>query len=1163
MTDLRICLLGPAEISRGKEPVSHCLSQKAQGLLAYLALGPARGYTRERLAGMFWGETDDERASFNLRRCLWSLRKAINPPEATSDTYIRYVDGRYSFDHSSDHWFDVTAFEDAVNTNRRSRMRTDASSSGSQPLSHAGLTDLRDAIKLYRGDFLEGCRPRECPDFMDWLFLQRDRLEQQYIKGLRALAVEGVIQGRFEQAIADFQRILSVDPLNEAAHCDLMVSYYVMGQRDRAIEQYHNLCRVLQQLLDLEPLTETQALYLGIRDGTFTAQGPSYWLTPTQETAALVMPRSPFIGREREQTRLKESLESATRGRGSLVVVSGEGGVGKTRLIEEFLNHVSGSDLLVLRACCYAQEQGSSYQPIIDALRVFLATADFRYLKLLDDLWLAEVARLLPELHNHLHHLPASPPLFADHERNRLYEGLAQFIAHLSQRSPLILFLDDFHTADEPTYDLVHYLARRLESARVLIILAMQEEALPDRPTLSTLLHRLDRSGRLVIIPVVRLSETEVLELTRRTLGRAVRLEELGHHLFLATGGNPFFLAEMLKDCEEQQGVSSGESWVPSNARDVINRRLSRLYDEDILVLTMAAVIGRQFNLATLQPVYGGDELALLSILDRLLCRGWIIELPDASPGSYEFSHGLVREAVYQTLRADWRRYMHRRIGLALESNANAADELASVLAHHFYSAHDARKAIEYSLHAAAHAQKLYGKREAISHYQRALEIADQADAFLSSEERLQIQYQMGQAHEFLGEYDTAIAIYEAALPAWDLSQPNHRRICFQIATAYDRKGEYDQALVHFRAMGAHLSEPKDPEGRLEAAMVARGMALVHLHREQSHQALALCRQALALVEDSDEGDATISSLPEVVAEQVANYEIVADSYFHLGEYYVAVEHYEQALEIARQHDWRLAVSRLLLGLGKVSRRWGNYARAEAYARQSLDLCDEIGHIAGQAASWGALGDVAYNRGEIEQALSYYALALSIFRQIRDPHGIADYCLSLAFAKIDQENLEEAEAHLQEAMSIGASLNATLILIRAEYHSARIARAKGQLSEAQAGAEKVVDAARHAGIRLLEAMGYHLWGEVLAQQRLPIQAEICMVEGLRLLERLGDPFETAWALRSHARLLADRGDLSHARAQLERALGVFAELGAQRELARTNAELARLWPRQK
>jgi DNA-binding SARP family transcriptional activator/ATP/maltotriose-dependent transcriptional regulator MalT len=1164
MIALRICLLGLPQILRAEESVTHCLSQKALGLLAYLVMGPSHGYTREKLAGLFWGETDEEHANFNLRRALWSLRKAINPPGTPSDTYICYEEGRYSFNRSSDHWLDVNAFEYAVNAYSRHRITTTLRPpSVSQLFTSPGLENLRGAMQLYRGGFLEGCSLRRCPDFIDWLFLERDRLKQQYIKGLRALAVESAIQSDYEQAITDYRQILSADPLNEATHRDLMVVYYTLGKRDKAVEQYRSFCRVLRQQLDLEPLPETQSLYLDIRNGTLTVESPSYWLTLAQKITTQVAPSGPFVGREPEQIKLSEALESAMQGSGCLAVINGEAGVGKTRLIEEFLRRISRFPLIILRARCYAQEQGLPYQPIIDALRDYLSIADFTHIKCLSNLWLAEVAKLLPEIHNHLPHLPISPVLFPDQERNRLFEGLAQFITHLSQREPLILFLDDFHAADEPTFDLIHYLARRLASGRVLIICALRQEALADRPSLTDLLRELDHGGRLLTIPLVRLSETEVLELIRRTLGTPVELEKLGHRLYLETGGNPFFLVEMLKAHQEGQGVSPGESTVPSSVRDVIQRRLGRLDDKGRRVLTMAAIIGRQFHSTTLQQVYAGGEQDLLNVLDRLLSRGWIVELPGANPGTYDFSHGLVREAVYQTLRADWRRRLHRQVGLVLESTTGDRDEWAGVLAHHFWKAGDADKALHYSLQAAARAQRLYANRETIIHYQRALEIAEQSDAVLSAAEWLELQCQLGQAYEFLGKYDAAIAVYKAALLTFDLSKPNHRRICFQLAIACDRKGEYDQALDCLRAIGTHLSEPKDLANKLEAAMIARGTAMVYLHREQSHQALAFCRQALALIGSDAGNDEGMSLANQVTAERVAVYEIMGDGYFHLGNYEAAVSHYQQALEIAQQQDWRPTISRLLLGLGKVARRRGDYAQAGTYAQQSLDLCREIGHIAGEAASLGILGDVAYNRGDFEQAISCYDQALSTFRQIGDQHSIADYCLSLAFVKIDQREIDEAEDYLQEALTIGQGINAALVLIRAQYHLAKVARARGHLDEAQAEVEQAIEAAQRTGIRLLEAMGRRLLGEILAQRRQPAQAEVHMIESLRLLESLGDRFETAWALRSYARLLADRGDLSHAGAQLQRANAIFAELGAQRELTRTNAELARLQRRQK
>jgi tetratricopeptide (TPR) repeat protein len=739
-----------------------------------------------------------------------------------------------------------------------------------------------------------------------------------------------------------------------------------------------------------------------------------------------------------------------------------------------------------------------------------------------------------------------------------LFEGLSQFITHLSRREPLALFLDDFHLADEPTFDLIHYLARRLASDRVLILCAVRQEALASRPSLAGLLRELDRSGRLVTIPLARLSEAEVLELVQQTLGASIELQELGHRLYLETGGNPFFLVEMLKVHEEEQRPSSGKAAVPSNVREVVQRRLSRLGDKSRRVLMMAAVVGRRFSSDILQQVYAGGEQDLLATLDRLLARRWIVEPPGAGPGTYDFSHGLVREVVYRTLRADWRRRLHRRIGLALESSAGDKDELAGVLARHFLEAGDEGKALRYSLEAATRARRLYANREAVAHYKRALEIAARHRGALSEAERLEIQCQLGQAYEFLGEYDAVIALYEGAVPAFDLSRPGHRSICFQLAMVYDRKGEYGQAIKHLRAIGAHLSEPKDPASRLEAAMVARGRARVYLNQEQSYQALAFCRQALTLIGDSGANGEATSLAGRKAFERVAVYEIMANSYFHLGSYKVAISHYRQALEVAQQQDWRPATARLLMGLGQVARRRGNYAQAGAFAQQSLDLCRGVGHIAGQVASLGLLGDVAYNRGDFEQSTSYYNQALSGSRQLGDMHGVADYCLSLAFVDIDEEKIDEAETYLQEALTIGQCLNATLVMIRAKYHLARVARARGRLDEAQVGARQAVEAAQQAGVRLLEAAGHHLLGDILAQQRQSTRGEVHMIQSLCLFESLGDRFEIAWTLRSYARLLAERGDLPHARAQLRRAAAIFAELEARRELAKTNAALARL-----
>jgi tetratricopeptide (TPR) repeat protein len=1022
------------------------------------------------------------------------------------------------------------------------------------------LPDLSVALRLYRGAFLAGCHLPDCPDFADWLQFQRDRLEKKYTQALRAQVTFALSQGDYQAAVAYGRRILEIDNLDEGVVSDLMLAYYRLGARDTALDVYDSFRHMLLQRLELEPLAETRNLYLQIRNGTF-AEARTYSLASAR-TAATATATSLFVGRQAEQARLARAMDLALGGRGSVVVITGEGGVGKTRLVNEFLRSVARRPISILAACCYAQEQGLLYQPIIDALRAYLPAADWEYLQGLDGLWLAEVAKLLPELHSHLPQRLSRPNLLPEQERNRLFEGLAQFIAHLSRRRAVVVFLDDLHAADEATLSLIHYLSRRLATARVLLLSALRSEGLVDRPVLARLLADLERGECLTRVPLGRLIEAEVVDLVRRVLGApgpagtTDRIDEIGHRLYAETAGNPFFLVELLKARQEWRGGAPAEWDVPSTVRDVIGRRLSWLDEDSRRLLELASAIGRQFTSDLLRQLGRGSDLALMAALDQLLRRGWILEVAGAPPGTYDFNHTLVREVVYQSQRADWRMSTHRQIGEVLERAADR-NEIASLLVHHFERAGDDARTLDYSLLAAAHARRLYAYAEAVDHYQRVADLVRRGRANLSKADWLDIQCQWGETCEFLGRYDEAIAIYTDALSQRDASNPAHRRMGFQHALALDHKGEYEQALDILQSISAPLADPRDLAARSEAAMIARGIALVHLHREQSHQALAYCQQALALL-GSDLDQTVRDSAASGISERVATYGIMASSYFHLGHYDSAIGFYQMALDIALTADHRAAMSQMLLGLGEVARRQGYYERARAYATQSLEICHDIGHVAGVAASLGTLGTINYHRGDWEQAASYFNQALSIFRQLGDLHGVADYCISLGYLYIEADRIGEAEEYFSEALRIGQGLNSALVLIRVEYHLAKIARARKDLNQAQARAERTIDAASKAGTRVMEAISHRLLGEILTELRRPSQAEVHLIESLRLFEGLGDRFEVAWTMRSYGRLLANRGDMGHAQAHLTRSAEIFEQLSAEREAECTHQELARL-----
>lgn len=1156
MATINMRLLGRPEISSAAHPGSFVLSEKAVALLAFLLTGPARGHTREELAGLFWGETDEEHANYYLRRTVWTIRKALNPAGAATDTYICFHENQYLFRTDSDHWLDLHDFERIVASFVSLPLVNSPPPTGSH-LSGTESDTLELGLQLYRGRFLDGLKLRDRAEFMDWLDFKRDYFEKLYIAGLRALALKKTLLSDHYGAISTYERILAIEPLDEDILGNLMVAYYNVGARDRALERYRFFQRALRQQLDLEPLPETRKLYLDVRNGAvFSSQ--SYALPLSQKRVGLNATSVPLIGRATEEARLNDALELAVQGNGCLVVVGGEAGVGKTRLVEEFIRRIGAFPLTLLSARCYTQERGLPYQPVIDALRAYLPTADPKHLRCLSTLWLGEVAKLLPELHEYLPRDLAYPPLHPDQERNRLFEALAQFLAHLSQRKPVVVFLDDLHAADEPTFDLIHYLARRLVSSRVLLVCSLRVEALADRPSLAHLLLDLEHDSQMIKITIARLSESEATELVRRILGARENLDDLAHRLYVETGGNPFFLVEMLKAYKETREPGSEEGELPASVRDVIQHRFDLLDEQSRQLLAQAAVIGRQFSSGILQRIFAGDEQNLLTMLEWLISRGWIAEVPGSLPGIYDFSHGLVREVVYQALRADRRQCLHRHVGMALESSSTDKDELAGALAHHFLMSRDYEKALNYSLRAAARASRLYAHNEAIIHYRRALSIVEPGDANMAYPDLLEVNCQLAEAYEFCGRYEAAIAVNEAALIKLSPVDPYFRRINFQLAVVYNRRGQYDKALARLQAMDETLLAVHDPINRLDAARAARGMAMVHLHREQSQIALMYCARALELLDSDASLSEDVSLAAASAVERVAVYEIMANCHFHLANYTSAAIYYQQALNVAQAIEWRRSIPHLLRGLGEVARRTGDYHAARDHVLRSLAICEEIGDFAGAGASHGALGNLSYNRGDFDQATAHFRRALEVCHQIGDQHGIADYCLSLAFVQIDQGNIDEADDNLQEALRIGQEIDAALVLTRAWYHLAKVAHARHQWEGAETKVLEAIAVAQRSGLRMMEAMGHRLLGEILAQRGRFPEAEAEMLTSLDLFRGQGDRFEIAWTLRSYARFLARRGDIAGARSQLKRSAIMFSQLGAQRESTTTKEELVQM-----
>ena len=326
MVALRLFLLGPLDIRHGDRQLPRPPTLKSQSLLAYLVYHRERPQPRDRLAGLFWGDRPERKARRSLTTALWHIRRCL------PDGDLLLSDAQsVQFDPEADLWLDVAEFESLV--------------------AHPELSCLQSAVVLYRGDFMDGF-------YDDWIINERYRLETLLSDALARLMTGLEVAGEYEEALAVALRFLQHDPLREDAHQSAMRAFCRLGRRNAALEQYRRCQEIVKQDLNAQPMAETTELYQAILDGRLEV-GPATG-RPAAEGVVLQPPlpsghnpldpivRCPLVGREAEMAFLTACYEEARAGRGCLVLVQGEAGVGKSRLVEELADRLRWQGVRVL-----------------------------------------------------------------------------------------------------------------------------------------------------------------------------------------------------------------------------------------------------------------------------------------------------------------------------------------------------------------------------------------------------------------------------------------------------------------------------------------------------------------------------------------------------------------------------------------------------------------------------------------------------------------------------------------------------------------------------------------------------------------------------------------------------------------------------------------------
>ncbi|MDP9236076.1 MAG: protein kinase [Chloroflexota bacterium] len=589
-----------------------------------------------------------------------------------------------------------------------------------------------------------------------------------------------------------------------------------------------------------------------------------------------------FVGRREEMDQLKEALEEMLSGRGSLAMVVGEPGIGKTRLAEEFGVYAALRGARVLAGHCYEGESSIPYRPLVEALRPYARSRPDDEVRSQMDAGAPEIATLLSEIRQRFPDIAPAPPLEAEAERLRLFESVTQFVRNAAAASPLVLQLDDLHWADKPSLLLLQYLMRSIGGDRVLIVGAYRDVELDRTHPLAEAMATLRRTPHYRRVLLRGLPEDDVLAMISTVEGSeatSAARRALADALYRETEGNPLFIREVInsliedgklfrRDGEWTSNVRSvSELGLPEGVREVIGRRLSRLSEDCNKMLTLASTMAGGFTWEELRAITRQPEEALLDLLEEALRAQLVIERRAAAGGTYDFTHALIRHTLYEELSTPRRVLLHRQIGEALEKlyTTNVDPHLAE-LAHHFYQAApggDVGKAIDYATRAGARAVQALAYEEAAAQYElalQALELKEQPD----ERQRYELLSALGQAYRRADVAEKAMATTERALKlAEGFGDPHLQAEAAIVYCAAVQRGPLANSGVEVPALERALAALGGEESALAARLLARsqGSSLPKFETKTRAQRLAIARHAKAMADRSGDRTAVLDAL--------------------------------------------------------------------------------------------------------------------------------------------------------------------------------------------------------------------------------------------------------------------------------------------------------------
>jgi len=1073
MKPLTIRLLGIPEVSAGGQTLPF-RTRKVLALLVYLVVEGGM-HSRESLMALLWPESPPEKAAVTLRGTLSRLRRSLRP----AGDFLVSEAGAVAFDFEKAHDLDLAWLAAAA----RAEMPPN---------------ELSLILSLDRGEFLEGFTLPDAPVFDTWATIQRETCQRQLETVYDRLSRQQLATHDSAAAVETAARWVARAPLSEEAYRRLMASQALSGRRPAAMQTYQRLRATLQDELGLEPSRETALLAEQIGHGRVGG----YSADRMPETGAkgpaqrLILP---LVGRADEHGQMVAAFRQVSQKGAQVVALIGAAGVGKSRLVSAFQEwaRLDSADVDVWEGRAFETGGRLAYQPVVEAMRTRLELENAPE-DLLEDVWLAELSQLIPELRARYPDLP--PPMTGDARfvRARLFEALSVLGSALTTHRPAVFVLDDMQWADVDTLDLIHYLARRWAEigTPILLLLTVRQESFAADAGLREWLSRLERDVPLTRLLLDALTGTAMQELVARLTGPTTddaSTTTFGEWLWAETSGLPFFVEALLQMLVEQGILTttdeSGSTYdfaaamhhvqsvtrvpMPPGVHEVILARMERLSEVEKALLLAAAVLGRESTFELLCQVADVSEAEALVTVEALLDARLLTER-HAARRPYTLAHDYIREVVYGESHEARRRIFHRRALLALEADQAPAAECAF---HALASLLD-EPAFRFSLAAGDEALEAWAFEESLVHYNQAREAVDRmatTGAAVEPQSLRRLYLNRGRALELTEDYQAAQENYDemlsiaaerqdqalelAALIAQCIIHARHNPVFYpqrarqEGQAALDLSRELNDRPAEARSLwglmlagiyGGGSSQETSDFGQRSLSL-ARELGLME---QMGYVLVNLCwpyiaqKQLKAALEANDEAHA--------IWRELGNQPMLLET-FEMRQWIHTITGDHQGLLAAAHETLRLSLATGNQGFQGTALRFTGFVYAlhghfkEALANVEAAMALPNRRSFSEHANYDGMLMIHYLAGALDQA-EYWADKLYAALQERSMPVFETYFLTnIARAKIAQEKLAEGQAILDgvlEMLAPDAPWSHTIITIAIVYGQLQLARGK-------------------------------------------------------------------------------------------------------------------------